>query len=152
MNARERDASVEKLLREAMAAEVRSDGPQCLDAETLAAWSDGHLAGPARATAEAHASRCARCQAMLAAMVRSSDVAHPAAAAASPIRKWLMMLSPIAAAAAAVTVWFAVDRGTVQRPSESQRTATSAVSQVAEGPTARTVPSPPPDTKETAAV
>ena len=78
----------------------------CLDAEILAAWAEGLLDAPQRATAEAHASKCARCQAMLAVMSRTTPAA--AASTGSPIRKWLMMLGPPMAAAAAVALWFAV--------------------------------------------
>ena len=78
----------------------------CLDAEILAAWAEGVLDAPQRATAEAHASSCARCQAMLAVMVRTTPAA--AASTGSPLRKWLMMLGPPMAAAAAVALWFAV--------------------------------------------
>jgi hypothetical protein len=117
MTHRDRDASMERLLREAremMTAEVRP-GSECLDAETLAAWSEGALLEPERLTAEAHASRCARCQAALAAMARTLP---PLAPAASPLRRWLVMLAPAAAAAAAVSLWFAVDRRANDRPTE----------------------------------
>jgi hypothetical protein len=101
---RDRDKSVEQWLRQTPVAGARAD--DCLDAETLAAWSEGLLDGPERSTAEAHAASCARCQAMLAVMVRTTPA--PAGAAGSPLRKWLMMLSPAMAAAAAVALWVAV--------------------------------------------
>ena len=101
-----RDKSVEEWLRQTPVAGARVD--DCLDAETLAAWSEGVLDGRARASAEAHAADCARCQAMLAVMVRTTPA--PAGATASPFRKWLMMLGPALAAAAAVALWVAVDR------------------------------------------
>jgi hypothetical protein len=99
---------VEQWLRQTPVAGARLD--DCLDAETLAAWSEGLLEGRARSTAEAHAASCARCQAMLAIMVRTTPA--PAGAIGSPLRKWLMMLSPAMAAAAAVALWVAVG----QRP------------------------------------
>ena len=83
-------------------------GDLCLDADTLAAWAEGALAGAERASAEAHASTCTRCQAMLAVMVRTMPVQETSTG--SPIRKWLMMLSPAMAAAAAIALWFAVDQ------------------------------------------
>ena len=67
----ERDRSIEALLRRQR--EDVADSPateQCVDAETLAAWIDGGLAGEALASAERHAAGCARCQAMLASMAR----------------------------------------------------------------------------------
>ena len=104
MTQRDRDKSVEQWLRQTPVPGAQAD--DCLDAETLAAWAEGVLDGPQRATAEAHASNCARCQAMLAVMVRTTPAA--AASTGSPIRKWLMMLGPPMAAAAAVALWFAV--------------------------------------------
>jgi photosynthesis system II assembly factor YCF48-like protein len=105
----ERDQSVERWLRQTPAAGVRSESA-CLDAETLAAWAEGLLHGPERAAAEAHASGCARCQAMLAVMVRTMP--GPPPTPVSALRKWLTMLTPALAAGAAVALWFAVD----QRP------------------------------------
>lgn len=85
-----------------------------LDPEVLAAWVDGSLDEQSRADAEAHAADCARCQAVLAAMVRIEPPAEPKRSwFASPLR-WLV---PIAAAAAALAVWVAVspDRETAMR-------------------------------------
>jgi hypothetical protein len=107
----DRDLSVEKWLRQIPAADGAAE--DCLDAESLASWVDGSLDGTARAAAEAHASNCARCQSMLAAMVQTLPAAAPAPER-SPVRKWLMMLGPALGAAAAVALWFAVD----QRPSD----------------------------------
>ena len=45
----------------------------CIDAETLAAWSDGALSVGEAAEVELHLSNCARCQAVLAAFVRTSE-------------------------------------------------------------------------------
>jgi Putative zinc-finger len=106
MTQQDRDQSVEQWLRKTPA--PAAPGDLCLDADTLAAWAEGALAGAERASAEAHASTCARCQAMLAVMVRTIPV--PERSTGSPIRKWLMMLSPAMAAAAAVALWFAVDQ------------------------------------------
>ena len=105
MSERDRDQSVEQWLRKTPMGAAPTD--DCLDADTLAAWSEGLLEGAERSFAESHASTCARCQAMLAVMARTTPV--PASGAASPIRKWLMLLGPAMAAAAAVALWFAVD-------------------------------------------
>lgn len=81
----------------------------CLDAETLAAWVGGGLPAVERAAAEAHAADCARCQALLAAMIRT----EPESAAVeswwrtAPTLRWL---APLTAAAAAALLWVAVDR------------------------------------------
>src|SRR5262245_61003476 len=109
----DRDAAVERLLRQAMREDARPVGP-CLDADTLAAWSDGGLSGKALAAAEAHAASCVRCQAVLAAMARTAHVADGldsgdlSAPAPSGILKgrWLVPLVGAAAAAALVmAIW-----------------------------------------------
>jgi hypothetical protein len=77
-----------------------------LDAEVVAGWAEGTLDPQARASAEAHAADCVRCQAVLAAMVRTEPVA------ASPARGWLgarvRWLVPLATAAAAAVLWVAL--------------------------------------------
>ena len=113
MSDRDRDQSVEQWLRRMPAGATPTD--DCLDADTLAAWSEGLLEGAERSSAESHASTCARCQAMLAVMARTTPV--PASGTASPIRKWLMLLGPAMAAAAAVALWFAVDPSERSAPS-----------------------------------
>src|SRR6266542_1689182 len=107
-NDRERDRSIDRLLRRRLepgAALPATDA--CVDPETLAAWMDGSLSGEALDRAEHHAAGCARCQAILASMVRTA----PETAA----RPWWRMLTvkwmvPIAAAATAVVLWVSVDR------------------------------------------
>ena len=106
MPPQDRDHAVEQWLRQTPIAGERADA--CLDAETMAAWTEGTLDAPLRSMAEAHAATCGRCQEMLAVMLRTTPVA--AASAGSPIRKWLMMLGPALAAATAVALWIAVDR------------------------------------------
>ena len=113
MSDRDRDQSVEQWLRRTPVGAASTD--DCLDADTLAAWSEGLLEGAERSSAESHASTCARCQAMLAVMARTTPV--PASGTASPIRKWLMLLGPAMAAAAAVALWFAVDPSQRSAPS-----------------------------------
>jgi hypothetical protein len=78
-------------------------GP-CLDAEVLAAWFDGTLGAAQRTEAEAHASTCARCQALLATMAQTEPVGAPPRRTVSLIR-WF---APALAAAAAVLVWMNV--------------------------------------------
>ena len=79
-----------------------------LTPDVLAAWMEGTLSPAERSAAEAHASDCAHCQAMLAAMART---APPVAARgwwnAASVR-WLV---PIAAAAIVVATWVGIDRG-----------------------------------------
>ena len=115
MGKRERDTSMEQLLREALAARDRTPQSECLDAEVLAAWADGALSGSERSFAEAHAARCARCQAMLAAMART--VPAPVATPAWSIRKWMSFLTPVAAGAVALALWFLVEPRSSLEPS-----------------------------------
>ncbi len=80
----------------------------CLDAETLAAWADATLDARERARVEAHAADCGRCQALLAAMIRTEPV--PAVAPAwwrLPALGWLV---PLTVVAAALVIWVAVPR------------------------------------------
>jgi hypothetical protein len=80
----------------------------CPDAETIAAWVDGGLEGEAASRAEAHLSACARCQAILAAVVEHA----PAPAVVVPAwRRWqLGWLVPLTAATAAVVLWVVAPR------------------------------------------
>src|SRR5207253_2381487 len=99
------DRSVERLLHERLDVGAAPARGSCLDVETLAAWADGALARQQRAAAEAHAADCARCRALIAAMVRTAPV--PADSPA-PQRRWsFAWLIPAAAAAAAVAIWIA---------------------------------------------
>lgn len=115
MNAkRDRD----QLLADALKHELRATGAPatdaCLDAETMAAWGDGGLDSQAVAMAEAHASTCERCQALLATVARTM----PVAAVAEPrtARLWRWWLAPLAASAAAVTLWMVVPQETYVAP------------------------------------
>ena len=102
----------DRILEQALKHELRAGDaptPDCLDAETIAAWHDGGL-DPARMdAAELHASTCPHCQAMLAAFARGTPAIAGATAtetARFPFWKW--WLAPLAAAAAAVTLWMVV--------------------------------------------
>src|SRR5688500_7801958 len=68
---------------------------------------EGSLAGDSLARAERHASDCARCQAMLAAMARTAQSEAPRAWWRTLSASWLV---PAAAAATAFALWVAVDR------------------------------------------
>jgi hypothetical protein len=111
---RERDQSVEKLLRGAF---VQKGAPSeltdaCLDAETIAAWVDGGLSGRALEMADAHLAECDRCQSLVGAVGRAAAIA-PQPAQARPDRQprwWLGWAVPLTAAAAVITVGVAVYR------------------------------------------
>jgi hypothetical protein len=126
------DASVGRLLGGTLKARAEAASEaDCLDAETLAAWADGALDVRERARAEAHAADCGRCQALLAAMVRTTPPPSPAAA---PFRtRLLWWLAPIAPVAAAVAIWFAVPH---REPLQRSDDGVSAVDQVAPAPRA----------------
>src|ERR1051326_8713293 len=91
------------MLRQALRDGMEPPSSGCLDAETLAAWSEGTLGRRDRAALEAHAAACSRCQTMLAAMAKT----------ASPLRarKWwqtsaVRWMVPIATVSTiAVVVW-----------------------------------------------
>lgn len=134
------DAAIDRLLPatlEVRAAAAPESG--CLDAETLAAFADEALDARERAHAEAHAADCARCQALLAAMVRTAP-APSGAMSAFRLRSrwWLIAMTP---AAAALVVWFAVPRRVPVQPSESA----SAVDQVTPALSPAAQPAPPTD-------
>lgn len=104
---------LDPLLRQALRPSSVERTDACLDAETVAAWADGALRWDEVAAVEQHASDCARCRTVLAAVVRS-DVDAPGPvrdAAASPLpwwRRWqLAWLVPITATATAVAVYIA---------------------------------------------
>lgn len=136
-----RDSTIDNLLREALDARLASavPGSACLDADTLAAWADKGLGRRERAVAESHAANCPRCQALVAAMIRTT----PPAAAATPWwrRRVVRWLAPLTAAAAAVVVWAIVPGGPAVQPNHQAR---SPVSETARppAPPERTLPKP----------
>ena len=117
-----RDRALEELLRRQMP-QASAETDACADPETLAAWAEGGLDAPAMAETELHLSNCARCQAMLAAIVRSEPDAPAAEPWWSHLRaRWLM---PLTAAAAAAVLWVVVGPGArqeapVPRPESTQ--------------------------------
>jgi hypothetical protein len=99
--------------------------PHCLDAETMAAWVDRALPSAEAAAADAHVADCARCQAVLAVLVK----ALPAVAQPVPWwrRRWALgTLVPIAGGALALAVWIATPRSLQAPASPLERTSTTA--------------------------
>lgn len=95
--------SLDRLLRETLRERTAPNpATSCLDAETVAGWFDNTLGARDRTAAEAHVADCVRCQALLAAMVRTAPpaVAHPWRRAS-----FIGWLVPVAAAATAMLVW-----------------------------------------------
>lgn len=123
-----------------MTKDLDAPGDACLDAETLAAWADEALDARERAAVEAHASDCARCQALLAAMVRTQP---PPTAAVSPFRTrplwWLAALTPVAAA---LVVWFAVPQRVPVQQSQPEAFADQAAPAAVPAPAAPAASAP----------
>lgn len=119
MNAeRDRDRQLEQLLKHELgAATAAPSSAACLDAETVAAWMEGGLSPQAIAMAEAHASDCARCQALLGTVARTT----PAITATNPhsARLWRWWFAPLAASAAAATLWMVVPREPAPTPASA---------------------------------
>ena len=104
MKPRQREESIERLLRQSRA-QAGDATDSCLDAETVAAWSEGSLSGDALELAQAHVSDCARCRTIVSAVARLGDSQTTPAA---PSRRWIRLLVPLAAAAViAVAVFVA---------------------------------------------
>ncbi|HXT71605.1 MAG TPA: hypothetical protein VN700_17745 [Vicinamibacterales bacterium] len=107
----DRDNSVDHLLKGARrnAGAAHEAGPACLDAETLAAWSDDGVDADRAREIEMHVASCTRCQEMSAAFFRTEEAAATPAAATTVLpfkRNRLMYWLPIAAGiAATVVVW-----------------------------------------------
>lgn len=116
MNAdHDRDRRLEDGLKHELRAAGSGPAPSsCLDAETVAAWMEGGLDAQAIVMAEAHASNCDRCQALLGTVARTT----PATAVAEPRSAglWRWWFAPLAATAAAVTVWMVVPQGQLPPP------------------------------------
>ena len=116
----ERDTSIERMLAKALRAQTsaRATG-DCLDAETIAAWVDDALPARERAAAQAHVADCERCQALVAAAIKTM----PAPVARSPWRLSFMgWLVPLTVAAAAIAIWVNVN---TRRSAESRAQATA---------------------------
>ena len=97
-----------RLLRETLRGRMtRHASPECIDTETLAAWSDGTLRRRRRAAIEAHAANCARCQALLAAMAVTAPAPAQRAWWQATTLKWFV---PLAAATVALVLWINVSQ------------------------------------------
>lgn len=105
----DRDRVIEQLLRSS-AGMLAGAGPDCVDAEVLAAWSEGGLDAATATRIERHLATCAACQAMAAAFARS-DVAAPTPARAPWSLRWLVPAA--VASAAAIGIWVLVPRQAV---------------------------------------
>src|SRR4051794_11096530 len=115
-----------RLLRETLRARLAAaPAADCFDSETLAAWSDGTLAARERAAAESHASSCAHCQALLAAMGRMTPPEPPHRWWSPSAFRWL---APVAAAAIAAVLWINTPKRVLERSVAEQHAAPSPTS------------------------
>jgi outer membrane biosynthesis protein TonB len=124
----DRDAAIARLLRTAARGPLPPAAPGCVDAERLAAWTDGGLPPADAALVETHLADCARCQAILAAFASTADAAAGAAVQpASPrwrggLVRWALPLA--GAIAAGVLIWIAAP-ASVDPPAPVQQSAKS---------------------------
>jgi hypothetical protein len=127
------DPAFDRMLRDALSDPSAVPTEACLDADLLAAWSEGGLTPNVRRHVERHLSTCGHCQSALALLARSEPATSPAAPLwrLSPAR-WFV---PIAAGAAAVLIWIAVP-WRVADPGDRAVTTTARV----EPPEARPMP------------
>ena len=110
---RDRDRKLELALKHELRTAGMPDRDGCVEAETLGAWADGGLDAAQMASVEVHVATCARCQAIVGATARSAPIA---AEAPGTFSLWKWWLAPIAAGAAAVTLWMVVPQETMQAP------------------------------------
>ncbi len=114
------DRALERLLR-ALPDEPAGTTAACIDAEQLAAWSDGGLSPTERASVDGHVASCGRCLAVLAALSDTADVGSVLQQGSAPTydvgltpRQWrwwrrpTRWLVPVGTAAAAVLIWMVI--------------------------------------------
>lgn len=100
----DRDRSTDQLLRQSRPPAAAPAAP-CLEPETIAAWLDGTLPVTDRAAVEAHAAACDRCQAIVAATLRSEPALVKERSLRAPFVRWM---APLALAEAALLAWMIV--------------------------------------------
>lgn len=118
----EHDRSLEQWLSASLPA-TSAPTDACLDTETAAAWVDGGLDRSVQQQAETHLSTCARCQALVGAIV-TIETADAAAAEPVPARwrgwlNWMVPLGALATAGLALVVWLNVPAQPVRRADEA---------------------------------
>jgi len=107
----DRDRILEQAVTQELRGRAATPGEACIDAETLAAWTDGTLDAVTVAAMEAHASSCGRCQELIGAMARTLPATPASTTHGSEARgavAWWKWLVPISAAAAAAVIWMVV--------------------------------------------
>ena len=90
-----RDRAIERLLAVPAGRPRQDAGSGHVDAETVAAWLDGGVMGPAAERFEAHVAACAACQELLATVIRITPVETPALGTVAQ-RPWMTWALPLA--------------------------------------------------------
>lgn len=116
---------LDDLLRETLRARAADQAAACLDAERAAAFVDGTMSARARDEAEVHLADCARCQALLGALVRTTPPPLERAWWRRPAMAWL---APLTAAATALAIWISVPDNAGVVPVEPMRDAVALAS------------------------
>jgi hypothetical protein len=106
----DRDRLIEQAVTHELRGRAAARGEACIDAEALAAWTDGTLDAVTVAAMEAHVSSCARCQELIGVMARTVPASPVSTTQGSEARRlaWWKWLVPISAAAAATVIWMVV--------------------------------------------
>jgi hypothetical protein len=115
----DRDRVVDRFLHDALMAQTATSAPEaCVDGETLAAWMSRSLRAEQARDVEQHLSDCARCQALLAMLIRSA----PAEPEVHPFwwRGRLQWFVPLATAATAAAIWLAIPVASPTRSAPDQ--------------------------------
>ena len=116
--------SMDDLLRETLRAR-EADPAACLDADGAATFVEGVMSPRERAIAQEHLADCPRCQALVAAMVRTTPAPAKRIWWRRPAVAWL---APLTAAATALAIWINVrDNGAVRREAAREVADASAV-------------------------
>lgn len=144
------DPHADPLMASVLRAADGGEPGDCPDVELLGLYAERELGGGEQAQIEAHLQGCARCQAIVAAVVRTMPVAAAGAAVADPVlgggfRSWFggwRWLVPAASltAVAVVAVW--LGRGPGDEVAQSAGTAALDTQSLAFAPEARTPQSP----------
>ncbi len=156
MPERDRDQSVEHVLRHVLSGDGSVPQGACLDGETVAAWTTGSLRPDEVSAVEQHVADCARCQALMAAFVRTT----PAPPAPESLwKRWrIAWVVPVATAATAAALWVALpgsgpiplesQQRVAATPSEELRAAApTAAAPAAPAPSAASEPTTPPSAR-----
>ena len=116
MDSRQVDTAFDAALKRGLGA-AAGHGPDCPEPELLAAYVDETLSPDERARCETHLAACSRCQAQLAALVRTAAAGADSDAAPAAVGwGWLVdwrWLAPAATAAVAILAFWVIEPGSL---------------------------------------